>query len=1081
MMKRIYNENIERVFEKLCGVDGHLLVIFKGFNAEFFSILSDSRSTEAINNGTYVNSDKSIDIEELEKQKGSLLINLFQRSGIKILWGYYEELIALSNLIIDLDKQISRKIVIVENNLFSRYYPLSLDKEIIKKIHNYLDVEQPENERMELYSSYYCDVYNYSSTSYGVEYCDKDSDYDCEKIPFYDCDDMDSIHKETTSNNMVTKLNIFQFKEALQNGVEVKDFKLLVDNKEELSHVLPLIKVAEELEVDFGVELKDRFVDEDLYDKDKYLPILKKYWGSHKVFRNINFYKSPVDSNETIEVSQGEIITEIIDQSEKALADKKDFRDIFITDPTGEGKSLLFQIPAIHLAEEEKAVTIVITPLIALMRDQVEQLNNQRGISFATFLNSEISFEEKESRIRKIKSGEISILYMAPELLLSTSLDNIIGTDRRLGLLVIDEAHIVTTWGRDFRADYWFLGSYIEKLRKCKEKQFSIVCLTATAVYMGTEDTVNDTINTLALNNPKLHLGNVKRKNIKFNINYVREKIVKGGFEEYKNNLAHERVSKFIEEGRKALVYCPYTNHIEELYGRLKEEEREKVGKYYSKCGKERKLEAQRRFKEGKYKAMLCTKAFGMGIDISDIDTVYHYAPTGNLSDYVQEIGRAARDENMTGYAVTDYTNSDLKYVRVLSSLSSIRQYQLKEVLRKIYSIYNEKKKRNILISPDNFSYLFGSDNLENKVKTSLLLLQKDINKNFNVLIVRPKTIFTKNFVNVPHEIEEEFIAKYGKYAIAVKDNSKRIIPGNFNNSDIVISNTGSIYEVNMSDIWSTYFSDITFPDFKWKFFKGELFRFSEEAATLSPRLHLSITYKEDFEKCKELLKEYSDKLSSIFNHFRNSGKFFKREEFKIMFKETFKSSAFSQDLSDIILNMFVADISENTAFNQNVDKYKFIQYRKSQPEGHDIEYRIMNSNYITIGSYLLRELIQCAPNRENNVHSSYICLQKSEKRSDIIQLATILELFRLGTYELVGGKNTEIFIRINDPMKIKRLANGDYSNGVLKDIERKRRKSQNVLKGFMEGDFNDDERWEIIENYFLGNDEFVEGKLGIS
>ncbi|MFT5874441.1 MAG: ATP-dependent DNA helicase RecQ [Clostridium sp.] len=413
-------------------------------------------------------------------------------------------------------------------------------------------------------------------------------------------------------------------------------------------------------------------------------------------------------------------------------------------------------------------------------------------------------------------------------------------------------------------------------------------------------------------------------------------------------------------------------------------------------------------------------------------DTVYHYAPTGNLSDYVQEIGRVARDENIKGCAATDFTTSDLKYVRMLTSLSAIKQYQLKEVLRKLYNIYMEKRKRNMLVSPETFSYLFGDNNLENKVKTSLLLLEKDLNRNFNVLIVRPKSIFTKNFVNVPSDVKNLFIEKYGRFSKEIKENTKRVIPGAYKNGDIEISNSGAIYEVNMSEVWENNFSNLTFPDFKRRFFKGELFEFGDEMANLSPRLHLTITYRKEYEECKILLREYCNKLSMIFAQFKNQNRFFTKIEFKKVFKSKFTDTFVTQDLSDIMLDMFIADTSENIGFNQNKDKYRFIQQRKNQINGMESEYRIMNSNYATLGNYLIRQITQCIPNNEDNIHSSYIAISRGEKKTDVLQLSVLLELFGLATYEVVGGKNTEIFIRINDPLKIKKLSNSNYRNSIL-------------------------------------------------
>lgn len=1076
----IYLNGIKRIFNSITN-DKKTCVFFKGFNAEFFSVLS-SFNKNCISNRDYLNDDYSINPILLEKNKNMLLITFLQLNK-DVSWGYYEELIALFNTWNDMEAQDSVRIIVVNNNLFDNCYPLPLDYEVQKRLANYINNEEKEEKELEILMNYYSDVVIYSNSFYGIIYNNKDSDNNFKKINFYEEDNSIQLSSVSISNNIITKLNLYEEKCRLQNGENVENLGFILDSRHELKQLYSLNTILKELNIKFGTVIEDRFSINDSEDDDKYLPILKKYWGSNSEFRKINFYKNPEENNEVIELSQGHIISDIISQAEKSLSSKEDFRDIFITAPTGAGKSILFQIPAIYLATEDKfnAVTIVITPLIALMRDQVEQLRDERNIEFATFLNSEISFEQKESRIKKIKSGEISIVYMAPELLLGSSLESIVGS-RRIGLLVVDEAHIVTTWGRDFRADYWFLGTYIEKMRKSKEKDksFPIVCLTATAVYMGTEDTVNDTISTLSLNRPQIYLGNVRRKNISFDINMIDRKSIEGGFEEFKLSKSHEKIVDLLTKNKKSIVYCPFTTQINELSDRLEKDIMRKVGVYYSAYDKVKKIEAQQKFKNGDHKIMICTKAFGMGIDISDIETVYHYAPTGTLSDYVQEIGRVARSENIQGCASTDFTVSDLKYVRMLSSLSSIKQYQLKEVLRKLYNIYKEKKKRNILVSPETFSYLFDDKNLENKVKTSLLLLEKDLNRKFNVLVVRPKSIFTKNFINVPKEVNDIFVERYGKYSKEIKENTIRVIPGFYKNGDITISNTGTIYEVNMSEIWENNFSNLTFPDFKRRFFNGELFEIGDNMENLSPRVSLTITYSKEYVECKLMLKEYINKLISVFSYFKNQNKFFTKLEFKKMFKSKFSDTVATQDLSDIILEMFVADTSENVGFNQNKDRYRFIQQRKKQSNEMELEYRIMNSNYSTFGNYLTRQISQCIPNDSDNSYSAYIAISNGEKKTDMLQLSIILELFGLATYEVIGGKNTEIFIRINDPLKIKKLSNSNYRNSILSEVENKKRKSQEVLQKFMCSKLSDEERWDVIENYFLGNEEYVNYKLNI-
>lgn len=689
-MKEIYLEIIDRIFSEI-RTNKKTFIFFKGFNSEFFKVLKD-KNINKISDESYINEDGYIDIMALEKNKSMLLVK-FLGIDSGVTWGFYEELISLCNSLNDIENSYNSKIIIVENNLFDNCYPLTINKNISKKLAVYVNNEEKEDSELEMYMKYYSDIVIFSNDNYGFVYNENDSDYNFKKIKFYDDNIQLNISKELITDNIITELNIFEFKDKIQMGLISEKFSISLNSKENINKVKALISLANKLSISNTIHYKNRFKVYNCIDDNKYLYLLKKYWGKDKEFRKINFYKNPEENNEVDEISQGHIISDIISQSKIALSNNSNFRDVFITAPTGSGKSLLFQIPAIYLAKEMNSITIVITPLIALMRDQVDQLNNERGVNFATFLNSEISFEEKESRISKIKSGEISIIYMSPELFLGTSLENIVG-DRRVGLFVIDEAHIVTTWGRDFRADYWFLGTYIEKMRRSKEnkKNFPIVCLTATAVYMGTEDTVNDTITTLSLITPKLYLGNVRRKNISFDINVIDKNTIKEGFNEFKVNKTHERILKLLSENKKSIVYCPFTTHIKDITENLSGEVMKRVGVYYGAYDKLKKLESQQKFRNGDNKVMICTKSFGMGVDISDVETVYHYAPTGNLSDYVQEIGRVARDETIQGYAVTDFTVNDLKYIRMLNSLSAIRQYQLKEVLRKLYSIYKEKK-----------------------------------------------------------------------------------------------------------------------------------------------------------------------------------------------------------------------------------------------------------------------------------------------------------------------------------------------------------------------------------------------------
>ena len=156
-------------------------------------------------------------------------------------------------------------------------------------------------------------------------------------------------------------------------------------------------------------------------------------------------------------------------------------------------------------------------------------------------------------------------------------------------------------------------------------------------------------------------------------------------------------VIKYVSRGEKTLVYCPYRSQVDSIYGALPTEYKIKIRRYHSKIHDAERKITERDYRDGKAIALICTKAFGMGIDVKDIKHIIHFAPSGNLSDYVQEVGRAARDNSIVGLAHMDFFSSDMRYVKSLNGISEMKQYQLREMLKKLYSIYSVKNHRNLL------------------------------------------------------------------------------------------------------------------------------------------------------------------------------------------------------------------------------------------------------------------------------------------------------------------------------------------------------------------------------------------------
>ncbi len=739
---------------------------------------------------------------------------------------------------------------------------------------------------------------------------------------------------------------------------------------------------------------------------------------------------------------------------------------MFVTAPTGAGKSLLFQLPALHLALTRGAVTIVVTPLIALMVDQVEQLEHVHGISCATYLNSSITFEERRDRISRIQSGEISIVYLAPELLVSSPLESIIGK-RTIGLFVVDEAHIVTTWGKDFRADYWYLGDFLADLRR-KGRRFPVLCLTATAVYGGPEDVVKETVESLSLGNPILFLGSVRRPDIRFDIRRADPKTVSCGVKAFKIRKTAEAVRRCVEKREKTLVYCPFVSQVEEVYARLDPKVRSAVRKYYGSMDKSVRSEVQESFREGRCLVMICTKAFGMGVDVKDIRNVYHFAPTGSLADYVQEIGRAARGEGMEGRAVTDFLPTDILYERILYGISEMKQYQLAEILRKLGVLFRRRGRRGLLVSVDTFSYLFEDREAENKVKNGLLLIEKDLNGSygFPVLSVRPKTAFAKSYVNVPLSAEKAFGKLYGRHAKLLDDSAVHGLPSPGRLHGTAVVNSGRIYELDMEKIWEEGFQDVSFLQFRNLFYGGGLFR-CKNGERLSPRLRVRVAYCCDFSEAIRRFHFCLTSLSNIFRAYRPAGTTFTAEDFKNALLGSKAGTLIKPGFSGVLLDMFVADPSRNRGFRMNRDRLRFVASRRS-PSGGETVYRIMNSGYLSMTDYLLRLAQQCAPGKDG-IYQAFIPSGKNGSQPERIRLLCFLELFGLATYEVDGGKNTGIFVRVNDPEKLIQIARGKYTNRLLTEIRRRHRSSQELMLKFLSGDFTSRQRWDMIEEYFLG------------
>ncbi|MBM6876340.1 helicase-related protein, partial [Fusobacterium mortiferum] len=240
-------------------------------------------------------------------------------------------------------------------------------------------------------------------------------------------------------------------------------------------------------------------------------------------------------------------------------------------------------------------------------------------------------------------------------------------------------------------------------------------------IYGGESDTVHEILKELKIDSCNIHIGEVRKDNIHFKVNdFIPGE---GSYNFLKEEKTREKIKEKILENKKSIFYFPYAKHASETYTGLNTNVMKRVAYYTGKLDHESRIEAQEEFKDNVKKIMLATKAFGMGVDIPDIENIYHYGLSGDLSDYVQEIGRCARNKDVIGIAEIDFNKLDLKYPKMLRSISGVKQWQMKLVIEKLFELYKlNNYKSAFLLSIESFSHIFTEKekDLEKKVKQAL-------------------------------------------------------------------------------------------------------------------------------------------------------------------------------------------------------------------------------------------------------------------------------------------------------------------------------------------------------------------------
>lgn len=340
--------------------------------------------------------------------------------------------------------------------------------------------------------------------------------------------------------------------------------------------------------------------------------------------------------------------------------------------PTGGGKSITFQVPALMCGEMVKGLTVVISPLQSLMKDQVDNLR-KHNITDAVTINGLLDPIDRAKSFERIEDGSASILYISPESLRSRSIERLL-LGRKIVRFVIDEAHCFSAWGQDFRVDYLYIGDFLKQLQKKKNltQSIPVSCFTATAKQKVIEDIKEYFKNKLDIDFELFRAGS-NRTNLRYKVFRREDKREK-----------YNSLREIIEEHHcPTIVYVSRTRTASELAAQLVKDGIE-ARPYHGRMDVRDKTDNQNAFIAGEVQVMVATSAFGMGVDKKDVGLVVHYEISDSLENYVQEAGRAGRDEHITADCFILFNEEDLNKHFILLNQTKLHIKEIQQVWKAV-------------------------------------------------------------------------------------------------------------------------------------------------------------------------------------------------------------------------------------------------------------------------------------------------------------------------------------------------------------------------------------------------------------
>ena len=399
---------------------------------------------------------------------------------------------------------------------------------------------------------------------------------------------------------------------------------------------------------------------------------------------------------------------------ERAAQAAMEGKSLLAVFPTGGGKSLTFQLPALLQGEAFHALTVVISPLQSLMKDQVDHLE-RAGITRAVTINGLMSPVERADACARVLSGSASLLFISPEQLRSRTVERLL-LSRNIARFVIDEAHCFSAWGQDFRVDYLYIGDFIRNLREMKQSQgpIPVSCFTATAKPKVISDIRDYFQDRLGLD-LTLFASSAERENLRYRVLFEET-------DEDKYNALRDLIAA--REG-PVIVYVSRVRRTAEIAGRLTRDGFPALP-YNGRMDPADKIENQEAFLRDRVRVMVATSAFGMGVDKPDVRLVVHYDISDSLENYIQEAGRAGRDPREQAECFVLFNNADLDKHFLLLNQTRLSLGEIQQIWKAVKDLTRGRPQ--VCCSPLEIARRAGWDasgpEMETRVKTAIAALE---------------------------------------------------------------------------------------------------------------------------------------------------------------------------------------------------------------------------------------------------------------------------------------------------------------------------------------------------------------------